>query len=381
MHFVDYRWCRSDNVQIIFPFQTFLDDLKMEKTQKSASEAKAQSSRCLRLINQRRIVQLKPLQCIPQILVIRTVRREHPAVNHGIDFFIPGECLITGFIVIRDRIAHAGMAHVLYGCRKVADHSGTQFIAGHICAGTEISRFNHIVNGPRCHHLHLSPRPDAPVLQPDKYDNSLVGIINGIKNKCFKGSLRVAFRRRDLFNYGFKHLFYVYIVFCGDQRRILSFKAYHVLDLFYDSLRFRTGQVYLVDDRHDLQVVVYRHVNVGQRLRLDALSRIHHKDRPLAGRKTPRDLVIKVNMARGVYQVEHIFLTVLSIINNPHGLRLDGDAPFPFKVHIVKDLCLHLTACKKACSFDYAVRKSGLPVINVGYDTEISDVFLIDICH
>ena len=38
------------------------------------------------------------------------------------------------------------------------------------------------------------------------------------------------------------------------------------------SFRIGGGQVDLVEDRDDLQVVLHREVQVGQRLRLDALS-------------------------------------------------------------------------------------------------------------
>ena len=66
------------------------------------------------------------------------------------------------------------------------------------------------------------------------------------------------------------------------------------------------GQVDLVDDRHDFKVVIQRHVDVGQRLRLHALRRVHHQQRALARRQRAGDLVGKVDVAGRVDQVERI---------------------------------------------------------------------------
>ncbi len=60
------------------------------------------------------------------------------------------------------------------------------------------------------------------------------------------------------------------------------------------------GQVDLVDDRDDLEVVVDRQVGVGQRLRLHALRGVHEQQRALARRQRPRDLVARSPRGPGV---------------------------------------------------------------------------------
>ena len=57
------------------------------------------------------------------------------------------------------------------------------------------------------------------------------------------------------------------------------------------SLGLGAGQVDLVDDRDDLELVLERQVGVGDGLRLDALRGVHHQERALAGGQasaTPR---------------------------------------------------------------------------------------------
>ena len=78
------------------------------------------------------------------------------------------------------------------------------------------------------------------------------------------------------------------------------------VDLPARLLGLRAGQIDLVDDRDDLEAVLDRQIGVGQRLRLDALRRVHQQQRALARRQRPRDLVREVDVARRVDQVEDV---------------------------------------------------------------------------
>jgi hypothetical protein len=97
------------------------------------------------------------------------------------------------------------------------------------------------------------------------------------------------------------------------------------------------GEVDLVEDRDDLQVVLHRQVQVGERLGLDALARVHDEECPLASRDCARDLVGEVHVPRGVDEVQRP-LAVVATIQDPDGLGLDRDAPLPLDVHRVQDL-------------------------------------------
>ena len=57
------------------------------------------------------------------------------------------------------------------------------------------------------------------------------------------------------------------------------------------------GQVDLVDDRDDLEVVLDREIGVGQRLRLDALGRVDQQQRAFARGQRPGYLVGEVHVA------------------------------------------------------------------------------------
>ena len=85
-------------------------------------------------------------------------------------------------------------------------------------------------------------------------------------------------------------------------------------------------------------------VDVRKCLRLDSLGRVNDKDRAIAGRKTSGYLIVKVHMTWGIDQVEDILFAVLRLIDSADSLGFDRDAALALELHIVENLCLHLTA-------------------------------------
>ena len=82
------------------------------------------------------------------------------------------------------------------------------------------------------------------------------------------------------------------------QDRAGRVEADDLLDLLLHPFRVRGGQVDLVDHRHDLVVVLDRLVDVGERLRLDALGGVDDEQRALAGGEAARDFIGEVDVAR-----------------------------------------------------------------------------------
>ena len=101
-------------------------------------------------------------------------------------------------------------------------------------------------------------------------------------------------------------------------------------------------QVDLVDHRDDLEVVVDGQVGVGHGLRLDALGGVDEQQGALAGGEAARDLVGEVDVARRVDQVELVVWPSPRLVEDAHGLRLDGDAALALEVHRVEHLLLHV---------------------------------------
>ena len=115
-----------------------------------------------------------------------------------------------------------------------------------------------------------------------------------------------------------------------------------------------------------------RLVDVGQRLRFDALRRVDDQQRALARGEAAADLVGEIDVARRVHQVELVGDAVLGPLE-PDGLRLDGDPALALDIHIVEHLRAHLTFGEATGRLDQAVGERRLPMVDMGNNTEISD--------
>ncbi len=120
-------------------------------------------------------------------------------------------------------------------------------------------------------------------------------------------------------------------------------------------------------------VVLDRLIDVGERLRLDALCGIDDEQRALAGRQGARDLVGEVDMAGGVHEAELVVEAVLRRIVEAHGLRLDGDPAFLLDVHVIEDLRRHLALGEAAGRLDEAVGERRLAMVDMRDDREVAD--------
>ena len=123
-------------------------------------------------------------------------------------------------------------------------------------------------------------------------------------------------------------------------------------------------------------IVVERLIDVGERLRLHALARIHHQERALAGCQAAVDFVGKVHVAGRVDQVEDVVLAVLGAITQPDRLGFDGDAALALDIHGIEHLLAadHLPFGEAAGELDQPIRKGGLAMVDMGDDGKIADI-------
>ena len=147
-----------------------------------------------------------------------------------------------------------------------------------------------------------------------------------------------------------------------------------MLDFTGHAFRFSLGEVDLVDDWDQIEVVFHCEKSVCDSLGLNPLAGIHHQQGPLAGRQGSGNLIAEVHVAGGVDQVQLVGLTVVGLVIHGHSLALDGDAPFPLQLHLVKELGFHFLGPDSASNFQKAVGKCGLAMVNVRDDAEVSNV-------
>ena len=80
-------------------------------------------------------------------------------------------------------------------------------------------------------------------------------------------------------------------------------------------------------------------------------------------------------MPRRINEVENIGLAIGVLVAHLNGVALDGDASFPFEVHVVQRLIFHVPFGDGFGELQEPVGQGALAVVNMGDDAEISDVF------
>ena len=334
---------RCHEVEIVFPLKALLNYLKVKQTEEAAAEAEAQSAGGLRLIAEGGVVELQFLERVTQILIIRAVGGVNAAEYHRIHLAVAGQRLRGGILDRRYRVAHACVADRLYRGGDVADLARGQLGAGLRLGRSHIARLDNGEFRARRHHSEGVAGLYLALLDPDIDDNALVAVIDRVEYQCAAGERVVRLGGGDIFNYPLKHLLDILTRFCRYPRRLGAVEAYNVLHLGGDSVGVGRGKVYFIDNGHYLKVVVEGEVGVRKGLSLNALRGVDYQHRALAGGKRAGDLVVEVNVTRGVDEVEHIFFAVLGGVVELHGVRLDGDASFTLKIHFIEQLRRHVT--------------------------------------
>ena len=100
------------------------------------------------------------------------------------------------------------------------------------------------------------------------------------------------------------------------------------------------SQINLVDDGNDTQPPFKRQVEIRYRLRLHTLTRIHDQQRALASSQRARHLVVEINMAGRVDQIEQVALALV-LIEERGSVCANGDAALLLHLQAVE----HLPGC------------------------------------
>ena len=78
-------------------------------------------------------------------------------------------------------------------------------------------------------------------------------------------------------------------------------------------------------------------------------------------------------MSRGVDKVQNV-LFPFSCIFHLDGMTLDRNASLPLKIHIIKNLILEVPLSYCICFFKETIGQSAFSMVDMCYDTEISDI-------
>ena len=373
---VDNRRQRGDQIKIKLAFQTFLNDLHVQHTKEAAAETKAQCNRGLGLKGQRCVVELELFQRIAQVGILGTILGVDTTVDHGLCLAIAGQRLRGRILHAGDCITDTGICYIFNRCREIANLACRQSLRRGQTQRVHIAAFNDLELSAGRHHAHLHARFHVTVQQAHINDDALVRVVLAVKDQCTQRCVRVAGRCRDVRYDALEHLVDIQANLCRNLGCILGRNADDVLDFLLDALRVGCWQVDLVDNRYDLQIILKGKVGIAQRLRLDALCGIYDQQCALARGERTRNLIVKVNMTRGVDEVHVIDLAVVCLVIHAHRACLDRNAALSLEIHIIEQLLLHLTLGDGLALFEQAVGQGGFTVVDVRDNGKIADIFL-----
>ena len=188
------------------------------------------------------------------------------------------------------------------------------------------------------HHVDRHIVAQRPLDHADVGDGAAVGIVIRVKYQRLQRCFGVSLRRWNALNDGFEDLLDPFACLRRAEDRVGCIQPDDLLDLILDNVWLGARQIDLVDHRNDLEIVLQRQIHIRQRLRFNALGRVHDQKRPFAGCQRARNLVGKVDVPRRVDEIENVFLSVLRFIIDAHSLQLDRDAALALDVHIIKEL-------------------------------------------
>ncbi len=282
-------------------------------------------------------------------------------------------------VLAGDGVADAGLADVLHPGDEVA-HLADPEVAGLDGLGADDADLEHLVHGAGRHHLDPVAVGELAVDDPDVGDHAAVGVVDGVEDQGARGRVGVS----D----GGRGLSHDLVEEAGDAHTGLGADAQHVLGLAADQagqlrgvlVDHGAGQVDLVEHRDDVEVGAHGEVEVGERLRLDALRGVDEQHRGLAGLEGARHLVGEVDVARGVDHVEDVVARLGGLVvvdrhrpGHPDGLALDGDAALALDVHPVEVLRPRGALVDDTRQLQHPVGQRRLAVVDVGDDAEVAD--------
>ena len=253
-------------------------------------------------------------------------------------FLNPGKRRVRALAFVGQRVADLGVGDLLDGRGQKADFAGAELVDRH-ALGREHADAIDLIDGVRRHHADALALLDFAVDDAEQHDDAEIGVVPAVDQQRLQRFVEVAFgRRQALVTTASRTSPMLRPVLAEIRHRLRSVDADHVFDLLADALGFGGGQIDLVEDRHDVETGVDRLIDVGQRLRLDALAGVHDQQRAFAGGQAARDLVAEVDVAGRVHQVQDVGFAVLGRIGQAHGLRLDRDAALALDIHRVRAL-------------------------------------------
>ena len=285
---------------------------------------------------------------------MRVVDWEQAGVDHWLRITVAFERLGSRIYGGGDGVAHLGLADVLRSGDHIADLSCAKRLGGHH-VGADHADFDGVMRHADTHHVQFLARFQFTVDHTNVSDDATIGVVYGVENERAGRRVRVARRRGHFGDDTVEQFGDAFSGFAGDAQHVGRVTTNQAGDFLGMLVGFGAGQVDFVEHGDNGQIMVDGHIQVGQRLRFNALRGVDKQHRTLACGQRSGHLVCEVHMAGGINHAECVF----GAVNRPrhaHGLRFDGDAAFLLDIHAVEEAIAHLALRHDATQLQNTVR-------------------------
>ncbi len=173
-------------------------------------------------------------------------------------------------------------------------------------------------------------------------DDALVRVVVRIEDERPERPIAVAVGRRDTLDDRVQQLGDAKTGLAGGEEDLLVLEPERRAEVLADEVDVDIRKVHLVDHGNDLEALLDGEVGVRKRLGLDALRRVHQQQRSLAGREGAAHLVVEVDVAWRIDEVELVLQAITRRPMHAYGARLDGDPLLALEIHRIEQLIAHL---------------------------------------
>ncbi len=201
----------------------------------------------------------------------------------------------------------------------------------------------------------------------EENDTAILVIVR-IEDQRAQRRVRIAGRGRDPLNDRPQQLGHAFASLRRYRQNFVGREPEDTLEFILAALGISRGQVDFVQDRHDLEIIFECLVAIGQRLGLNALTRVDEENGTFARRERPRHFVPEVDVSGRVDQLENVVFEMHADV-----LRLDRDAAFALNVHGIEVLSAHEARINGTGDLQDPVGQRRLSVVHVGNNREITD--------
>ncbi len=347
----------------------------MQQAEEAAAEAEPERVARLRLVQQRGVVQPQLIQRVAQVRVVVAVHRVQAGEDHRLGGGVARQRFGGRVRGTGHGVADPGLPDVLDPGDQVADLPRGQALAWRGLRRDHSHLERLVRRGGGHHQAALAPGQPA-VDHPHVGDDAAVGVVDRVENEPAGRGVRIARRGRDEPDDLVQQFLDALAGLGTDPEHLAGVAADDAGQFGGVTVGLGGGQVDLVQHRDDLEVGVERQVQVGQRLRLDALGGVDEQHGALTGGQAAGNLVAEVHVAGGVDEVEHV-LGAAAGPGEPDRLALDRDAALALDVHPVQVLGPHLAAFHHPGELQHPVGQRRLSVIDVRDDAEVPDHGLV----